>query len=170
MNEKIESMINDQMNFEFYSAYIYMAMAAYSDSIDLTGIAHWFKIQTQEEMYHSSKMYNYLVERGGRPFFTQITAPTKEWASVKAAFENALEHEKLVTDRINKIMTAAIEENDHASRSFLNWFVDEQVEEEANVDSIIKKLNLVKDSGEGIYLMDKELAARVFVTPPDLKL
>ena len=170
MNEKIEKMINDQMNFELYSSYIYMAMAAYCDSIDLEGFAHWFKMQVQEEMYHAIKMYNYLFERGARPFFTQIDAPAKEWKSVKAAFENALEHEKLVTERINNLMTAAIKENDHASRSFLNWFVDEQVEEEASVDSIIKKLNLIKDSGEGLFMIEKELAARVFTTPPDMKL
>jgi len=170
MNSKIEKMLNDQMNFEFYSAYIYMAMAAYCDSIDLGGFAHWFKIQTQEEMYHGTKFYHYILERGGRPFFTQIDAPDKEWPSLKAAFETALNHEKIVTDRINKIMTAAIEESDHATRSCLNWFVDEQVEEESSVDAIIKKLNLVGDSGNGIFMMDKELEARVFNTPADLKL
>ncbi len=170
MNNKIEKMIVDQMNFEFYSAYIYMAMAAYCDSIDLTGFAHWFKIQTQEEMYHGTKLYNYVVERGGRPVFTQIDAPDKEWKSVKDALEVALNHEKIVTGRINDIMTAAIAENDHATRSFLNWFVDEQVEEEASVDALIKKLNLIGDSGHGIFMMDKELAARVFNTPVDLKL
>jgi ferritin len=165
MNEKIEKMINDQMNFEIYSAYIYKAMGAYCDSIDLDGFANWFKVQVEEEMFHAQKMYDYLLERGGRPFFTQIDAPPKDWDSVKAAFENALEHEQIVTDRINKIMTAAIQENDHATSSFLNWFVDEQVEEEASVDAIIKKLDLVKESGHGIFLMDKDLAARVF-TPP----
>jgi len=170
MNEKIESMINDQMNFELYSAYIYMAMAAYCESIDLTGFSHWFKVQTQEEMYHAIKMYTYLVERGGRPFFTKIDAPEKEWPGVKAAFEKALEHEKIVTSRINKIKTAANEDNDHATSSFYNWFVDEQVEEEANVTSVIKKLNLINQSGNGLFMMDKEMAARVFTTPPDLKL
>ncbi|MCK4762844.1 MAG: ferritin [Candidatus Aminicenantes bacterium] len=165
INDKIEKMINEQMNFEIYSAYIYKAMGAYCDSIDLTGFANWFKIQVDEEMFHAQKMYDFLLERGGRPFFTQIAAPPKDWDSVKAAFEHALDHERIVTDRINKIMTAAIGENDHASRSFLNWFVDEQVEEEANVDSILKKLELVKESGHGIFLMDKDLAARTF-TPP----
>lgn len=165
MNEKIEKMINDQMNFEFYSAYIYKAMAAYCDSIDLPGFANWFKVQVQEEMYHAEKMYNYLLERRGRPFFTQVDAPPKDWDSVKAAFEHAFEHEQIVTDRINKIMTAAIEENDHATRSFLNWFVDEQVEEEASVDAIIKQLELVKESGHGLFMLDKDKAARTF-TPP----
>ena len=165
MNEKIEKMINDQMNFEFYSGYIYKAMAAYCDSIDLTGFANWLKVQVEEETYHAEKMYNYLLERGARPFWTEVPGPPKDWDSVKAVFENALEHEKIVTDRINKIMTAAIEENDHATRSFLNWYVDEQVEEEASVDAILKKLELVKESGHGLFMMDKDLAARVF-TPP----
>ena len=168
MKENIEKMINDQMNFEIYSAYIYMAMGAYCDSIDLTGFAHWFKIQTQEEMYHAVKMYNYLVNRNARPFFSTIEAPSKDWASVKAAFEDALKHEKIVTERINAIMTAAVKENDHATTSYFNWFVDEQVEEEASVDAIIKKFNLIKDSGDGLFMLDREMAARVFNTPPDL--
>ena len=170
MNNKIEEMLNDQMNFEFYSAYIYMAIAAYCDSLDLNGFAHWFKTQTQEEMYHATKMYNYILERGGRPFFTQIDGPDKEYPSLKGAFEVALNHEKIVTDRINKIKTAANDENDHATSSFLNWFVDEQVEEEATVDAIIKKLNLVGETGPGVFMMDKELGARVFNVPPDLNL
>ncbi len=170
MNGKIEKMLNDQMNFEFYSSYIYMAMAAYCDSVDLPGFSHWFKTQVQEEMYHAIKMYNYLIERGGRPFFTEVKAPQKEWDSPRAAFENALEHEKIVTDRINNLMTEAINESDHATRSFLNWYVDEQVEEESSVDSIIKKLKLIKDSGQGLLFLDNELGARVFNTPADLKL
>ena len=88
LKEKIEKMINDQMNFEFYSSYIYMAMAAYCDSIDLTGFAHWFKIQVQEEMYLATKMYNFLLERNGRPYFTEIPAPQKEWGSLKEVFES----------------------------------------------------------------------------------
>ena len=167
MNEKIEKMINDQMNFEFYSAYIYMAMAAYCDSIDLQGFAHWLKVQVQEEMYHAFKMYNYLLDRNGRPFFQQVEAPNKEWKSVKDVFENALKHEKIVTDRINKIMTAAMQESDHATMSFYNWFVTEQVEEEKNPDMIIKKLNLINNSTDGLFMLDKELSARVFTLPPD---
>lgn len=170
MNEKIEAMINDQINFEFYSAYIYMAMAAYCDSIDLQGFAHWFKIQVQEEMYHGIKMYNFLVERNGRPVFQKIEAPAKEWKSVKDAFEHALAHEKIVTDRINKIMDAARDASDHATQSFYNFFVDEQVEEEANATAAIRKLTLIKESGEGLFFLDKEMGARVFVVPPDLTL
>ena len=165
MNEKIEKMINDQMNFEFYSAYIYKAMGAYCDSIDLPGFANWLNVQFDEEKFHSEKMYNFLLERRGRPFYTQVDAPPKDWDSVKAVFEHAFEHEQIVTGRINKIMTAAIEAHDHATVSFLNWYVDEQVEEEANVDAIIKRLGMIKGSGEGLFMMDKDLAARTF-TPP----
>jgi ferritin len=135
MNERIESMLVDQMNFEMYSAYVYMAMAAYLDTIDLTGFAHWMKVQTQEEMYHSIKFYNFIIERAGTPVWAEIPKPHSEYSTVLAIFEEAYKHETVVTSRINKIMDAAIEESDHATRSFLNWFVDEQVEEEANADS-----------------------------------
>jgi ferritin len=165
LKAKIEAMIVDQMNFEFYSAYIYMSMAAYVDSIDLPGCAHWFKIQVQEEMAHALKMYNYLLSRGGRPYFSQVPAPKKDWASVQEVFKDALAHEMIVTDRINKLMTAAVEEHDHASRSFINWYVDEQVEEEANLDVILKKFDLIKGSVEGLFMIDKDLAARIFTMP-----
>jgi ferritin len=127
-------------------------------------------MQVQEEMYHAIKMYNFILERNGRPYFTKVPEPQKKWDSIKAVFENALEHEKLVTERINKIMTVAISENDHATSSFFNWFVDEQVEEESSVDSVIKKLNLIKDSSEGLFMLDKDMAVRVFTPPPDLVL
>lgn len=165
LNKKIEKMINEQMSFEIYSGYIYLAMGAYMDSLDLPGFANWMKVQWQEEFFHAQKMYNYLVERGGKPSFGAIPEPPKTWKSVKAAFEHALEHEQIVTGRINDIMTAAIKENDYATRSFINWYVDEQVEEEANVEAVIKKLTLMKEAPHGVYMLDKELAARVF-TPP----
>lgn len=165
MNKQIEKMLNEQMNFEFYSAYIYKAMAAYCDSIDLPGFANWLKVQVQEEMFHSEKFYNFLIGRRGRPFFTKVDEPAKDWASVKAVFEDAFKHEQLVTERINKLMTAAVEAHDHATRSFLDWFVDEQVEEEANVDAVIKQLERIKESPEGLFFLDKEMAARTF-TPP----
>ena len=112
-------------------------------------------------------MYKFLLERNGRPYFTEVPRPQKEWDTVKAAFENALEHEKIVTDRINQIMSSAIAESDHATSSFYSWFVDEQVEEESNVDTVIKKLKLMKESSEGLFMLDKDMAARVFTPPPD---
>jgi ferritin len=165
IKENIEKLINEQINFEVYSAYIYRAMGAYCDSIDLSGFASWFRVQAKEEEAHGEKFYNYLVERGGRPFFTEIPAPQKDWDSLISAFEDAYKHEQIVTERINKIMTLSLNESDHATSSFLNWFVDEQVEEEATFDSTIKQLKLIDGSGHGLFMMDKELKTRAFVAP-----
>jgi len=165
IKENIEKLINDQINFEIYSAYIYRAMGAYCDSIDLSGFASWFRVQAKEEETHGEKFYNYVVERGGRPFFKEIPAPQKDWDSLISVFEDAYKHEQIVTEKINKIMTLSLNESDHATSSFLNWFVDEQVEEEATFDSMIKQLKLIDGSGHGLFMMDKELKARAFVAP-----
>lgn len=167
LNQKIEKGLVDQMNYEIYSAFIYKAMGAYLDSIDLAGMANWMKVQYEEEMFHAEKMYSFIVEREGRAFFTAFPPLPVEWDSIKAVFEGALEHERTVTSRINNLMTLALEEKDHATHSFLNWFVNEQVEEEANVITILKQLKLMGDSGHGLYMLDKELAARIFVPPVD---
>ncbi len=165
IKENIESLLNEQINFEIYSAYTYRAMGAYCDSIDLTGFAHWLKIQAKEEEAHVEKFYNFIIERGGRPFFTEIEAPQRDWESLQTVFEDGYKHELLVTAKINNIMTLAIEENDHATRSFLNWFIDEQVEEEATFDSKIKQIKMISGSGHGLFMMDKEMNTRVFVDP-----
>lgn len=169
LNKKIETMLVEQMNFEISSAYIYLAMGAYLDSIDMPGFANWMKIQWQEEIFHATKMYGYIVDRGGRPVMESIEAPQKEWDSVLDAFESTLLHEEKVTERINKVMTEAINASDHATRSFLNWYVDEQIEEESNVQGIIKHLKMIKESGHGMYMLDKEMSTRVFVQPADNK-
>lgn len=166
IGKKIEDMIVDQINYEMYSAYIYLAMGAYFDSIDLPGFANWMKVQYQEEFFHAKKMYTYLLKKGGRPFYTKMNAPEKDWASPKAVFEHALKHENTVTLRINNIKSAAIEEKDHATSAFYDWFVNEQVEEESSVETIIKKLKFINNSTDGMYMLDKELSARVFVEPP----
>ena len=165
LSKQVEKLLSDQVNFEIYSAYIYLAMGAYSDSIDMPGAANWFKVQWEEELFHARKMYDYLLERGGRQLFEAIPAPPKEWDSLLAAFEGALAHEQLVTSRINEIMSVAEQEHDYATRSFLQWFVDEQVEEEANVRELIRQVKMVQHSGHGLYMLDKELGARTF-TPP----
>ncbi|MFO7734684.1 MAG: ferritin [bacterium] len=167
LSKKFEEKLNDQMNFEIYSAFIYKAMAAYCETEDLPGFAQWLKAQTKEEFFHGEKMYDYLIDRGARPYFKTIDAPQKEWDSVKAVFEDALAHEKKVTARINELMDISIEEHDHASRSFLNWYVDEQVEEEASVDDIIKKIDMLEGSGNGLYMLDKELGGRKFSEASD---
>lgn len=165
LSKNIEKMLSDQVNFEIYSAYIYLSMGAYSDSIDMPGAANWFKIQWEEENFHAHKLYDYLLERDGRQIFDAIPQPQSDWSSLQNAFEGALEHEQLVTSRINDIMAQAEQEKDYATRSFLQWFIDEQVEEESNVRELIRQIKMVKDSGHGLYMLDKELAARTF-TPP----
>ncbi len=166
LSKKVEKLITDQINFEIYSAYIYLAMGGYFDTNNLPGFANWMKVQWQEELFHAKKMYLYLIKKGGKPLFHAIPDPGNNWESAKAAFEHALEHEKKVTERINKINTTAMAENDHATSAFYDWFVNEQVEEESNVEEIIKKIDMIGDSGTAQYLLDKELAARVFVEPP----
>ncbi|MCD4823599.1 MAG: ferritin [Phycisphaerae bacterium] len=165
LNRKIEEALNDQFNFEMYSANIYMSMAAYFDSINLTGLAGWMKIQYQEEMFHTMKFYDFINDRGGRVVMTALDAPPTDWATPLAAFENALAHERIVTGRINNMVTLAMEEKDHATVNFLQWFVAEQVEEESSVDAVIQKLKLMADAPGGLFMLDRELGQRVF-TPP----
>lgn len=160
ISKNLEKEINEQVQAEFYSSYLYLSMAAYFDDLNLAGFAHWMKIQAQEELYHGMKFFDYLLERGGRAELMEIEQPPKQWDSPLAVFENAYEHEQLVTGRINKLMDLAIEESDHASVSMLNWFVDEQVEEEASADEIVQKLKLMKDSPGAVYMLDKELGSR----------
>ncbi|MBF0105190.1 MAG: ferritin [Deltaproteobacteria bacterium] len=166
INERIAKLINDQMNFEVESAYLYFAMAADLDCRDLDGFSNWMKIQGQEELQHVTRFYTYLVEREGRPFFTGMPAPQKEWESPLSIFQAALVHERKVTDRINKIITAAHEEGDHATVNYVNWFINEQIEEEANVKTVIAQLKLIQDSGQGMFMLNKELAARQLTVPP----
>lgn len=164
MKPKIEKAFNDQINWEMYSGYIYLAMASYFSDKGLSGFARWMKNQAGEELFHAMKMYDYVNERGGRAVLKEIGAPPKEWKSSLDAFETALEHEQGVTERINKMMDLAIKEKDHASASFLQWYVDEQVEEEDSVGEIVAKLKLIGDGGAA-YMLDKELGARVFTWP-----
>lgn len=158
--KEIEQRLNDQMNFEMYSANIYLGMAAYLESLNLGGFANWMKIQYQEEMVHCMKFYDYLNERGGRAVFGAMDAPPEEWDSPLAAFENALEHERVVTGRINDLVARAAEAKDHATFNFLQWFVAEQVEEEAGVEDIIQKLKMVDGAPGGMFVLDRELGAR----------
>jgi len=165
LNEKIENAFNDQMIFEMYSANIYLSMATYFDAKNLTGFANWMKVQYQEEMFHATKFYNYINERGGRVIIAGIDAPETDWDSPLAAFENALAHERIVSSRINKLVDLAGEEKDHASLNFLQWFVAEQVEEEETAGGLVQKFAMAGEHPAGLYQLDKELQARVF-TPP----
>ncbi len=165
LKDKMEKALNDQVQWELYSAYIYLAMSAWFQAQGLPGFANWMRIQFQEETMHAMKFHDFILERGGRARLQAIDAPPRDWKSPLAAFEHALEHEEGVTERINKLMSLALEAKDHATAIFLQWFVTEQIEEEASVQDIIQKLKLTEGATGGMFMLDKDLAARVF-TPP----
>lgn len=155
--------LNEQINAEQYSALLYLSMSAYLNDKGLPGFANWMYVQYQEELSHANKFYNYVVERGGRVEIKAIKQMPTTWEGIIDIYEATLEHEQLVTGLINDLMNIAIEEKDHASRSFLNWFVDEQVEEEANVTEILDTLKLIDGQGNGIFMLDREMRNRTFV-------
>ncbi|MBL7219624.1 MAG: ferritin [Phycisphaerae bacterium] len=165
INQEIQDTLNSQMNFEMYSANIYMSMATWFDAKNLVGFANWMKVQYSEEMFHFTKFYDYINERGGRVLLSGMDAPETEWDSPLAAFENALAHEMIVTGRINDLVIQATEAKDHATVNFLQWFVGEQVEEEASVDGVIQQLKLMEGAPGGLFMLDRELGQRIF-TPP----
>ncbi len=159
-SEKLQNAINEQINAEFYSAYLYLAMAAYLEDINLPGFAHWMRIQYEEELFHALKFFDYLVDRGGRVVLKGIDAPPTAWDSVQHVFENALEHEQYVTSLINQLYQLAKEEGDYPTEVLLQWFITEQVEEEKNADDAIQQLRMIGDFGPGLLAMDREMAAR----------
>ncbi len=168
LSEKMEKALNKQINAELYSAYLYLSMASYFESVDLEGCANWMKAQTQEEMIHAMKIYDFVIERGGRVLLDAIEAPKQEWDSALAVFEHAYEHEKYVTSLINDLMNLAIEEKDHATQIFLQWFVSEQVEEEASASGVVQKLKLAggpDGKGGGLFMVDRELGQRPLPVP-----
>lgn len=165
ISKKLEDAINSQINKEFYSAYFYLAMSAYCNSLDLDGFANFFHVQYQEETFHGMKFYNFLLERGGSVVLTKIDTPPADFKSPLDVFQKTLEHEQFVTASINNLLDLAIKENDHATASFLKWFVDEQVEEEATVTKLVNKLKLVGENVGGLFIIDNELKARVYNPP-----
>jgi ferritin len=165
LNERMAEALNTQLNKEIYSAYLYLSMSACSSFIGLKGFANWFMVQYQEEMVHAMKIYNYVDSQGGQVKLMAVEQPATEFESALEMFEKTLEHEKFITKSINDLVNLAIEEKDHATNIFLQWFVTEQIEEEGNDNDIISKLKLVGDKGNGLFMIDRELASRVF-TPP----
>lgn len=163
VSERIQKLLNEQIQKEFYSAYLYLSIEAYFQSLNLNGFANWFHIQTQEERDHAMIIFNYVNRIGGRVVLGQIDAPQVEFSSIEEALKRTLEHEQFVTKSIYNIVDVAVEERDHKTNSFLQWFVNEQVEEEENADNNIKKFEMVKDDGKGILMLDAEMAARVYV-------
>ena len=165
LSQKMQEALNDQINAEYFSSYLYLAMAAHCEAINLDGFANWLRVQTQEEMAHAMKFFGFVLERGGRVELKAIEAPPSQWESPLAIFEATLKHEQYITDRINKLVDLAVAESDHATNAFLQWFVSEQVEEEATADGILQKLKLMADAPGGLFMLDRELAQRTF-TPP----
>ncbi len=160
LSEKMQQAINDQINAEMFSSYIYLAMVAYFEDQNFSGFATWMRMQSNEETIHAMKLYDYIIERQGTVVLQAIDAPPATWESPLAAFEAAFEHEQYISGRINDLVTLARAENDHATDSFLQWFVDEQVEEEASVDAVVQDMRRVADFPPGLLMMDRELGQR----------
>jgi len=165
IGKKMQDAINDQINAELYSSYLYLSMSAYLKSINLSGFANWMRVQVQEELVHAMKFYDYVSARGGIVILKKIEEPPKKWDSPLAVFEHVYKHEQKVTSLINSLVDLAISENDHAANIFLQWYVEEQVEEEESADEVVQKLKLMGDAGHNLFMVDQELGKRVFTSP-----
>jgi ferritin len=168
LSKKILKALNEQITKELYSSYLYLQMAAWFDHNTLPGFANWMKVQAQEETAHAMIFYNYVSERGGLIDLGAIDKPTSGYKTAKDIFAKTCEHESLVTSSINNIMSLAIEEKDYATKARLDWFISEQVEEEANAAELLGKITRIGEEGNAIFMLDKDLATRVFVTPAPL--
>jgi ferritin len=160
LNKDLEAALNKQVNAELFSSYLYLSMAAYFDSINLEGFAHWMRIQTAEEHEHGLMFFDYINERNGRVLLEKIEAPKTEWKSPLDAFQEAYEHEKHVSKLINKLVNKARDLKDDSTDNFLQWFVAEQVEEETSTYRIVQQLKLIGDDRAALFLLDRELAQR----------
>ena len=167
IGKKMEKALNEQINKEMYSAYLYMAMSTYSDTVGLKGIANWFMVQYHEEMLHAMKIYEYVMRTGGKVKLAAIQAPPSDFGTPLNLFKKTLEHERFITKSINDLVNLAIAEKDHASNIFLQWYITEQIEEEENDNDIIAQLELVGSGKEGIFMVDKELGTRMTTVPTD---
>ena len=166
LSKNLRNALNSQLNKEIYSAYLYLSMSSYAGSIGLKGSANWFMVQYQEEMVHAMKVYSFINSRGEHTELAAIAAPPTEFRTLLDMFEQTLAHEQTITASINELTDLALAEKDHATNIFLQWLVTEQIEEEENDRDIIGKLRLIGDNGQGLLMLDNELAARVFVPPP----
>lgn len=168
ISPKIQDALNAQINAEFWSAYLYLAMGMHFEAEGRSGIANWFKIQFKEEQAHAEIFMNYLNSRGGRVVLQPIAEVPESWDSPLAAFEATLAHEQKVTAMINEIYALAEAEHDYATRGKLDWFVSEQVEEEETATQLVDRLKLIGNDGLALYMLDQELASRVFNVPSPL--
>lgn len=167
ISKKMAEALNEQLNKELFSAYLYLSMSAYSEHIGLKGFANWFYVQYQEEMTHAMKFYKYILDQGEQVRLKAIEQPEQDFDSPLDMFEKTLEHEKFITKSIYELVDLAIQEKDYATHTFLQWFVTEQVEEEASVNEILDQLKMVQNSGNGLFMVDKELGSRTFQPPAD---
>ncbi len=165
INERVEKAINEQINWELYSGYFYLSMSTYFETIGLPGCANWMRVQAKEEQFHAMKFFDYIIERGGKVTLKAIDAPPSVWESPLDVFEKTYEHEQKVTSLINDLVDLALTEKDHASYNMLQWFVDEQVEEEATASDIVGKLKLIGNGTSALFMLDQEFSKKVF-TPP----
>lgn len=165
LTESMQNALNAQLNAELYSSYLYFSMAAYFRANDLAGMAHWMEIQAQEELLHVKKYYDYINDRHGRVHLDAVKGPKTEWGSAFEVYTEALEHEKLVSGLINKLVDLSVQEKDHSTNNFLQWFVAEQVEEESHVAGIVGQLRITKDNPGALFMIDRELAQRILTVP-----
>ncbi len=165
LSKKMEKAINQQINAELYSSYLYLSMATYFESISLDGFSNWMRQQAQEELFHGMKMFDFVCERGGRVTLKAIDGPPSQWKSPLDAFEQVLSHEQKVTGLINDLVNLALDERDHATNIFLQWFVSEQVEEESTAGALVDKLKLIGKDANGLFMLDTELGQRAFTMP-----
>ena len=165
ISEKMQAAFCEQINKELYSEYLYLSMKAYFLNLNLNGFATWMDVQVQEEHAHAMGMFDYVIERGGKVELLAIEKPEASWSSPLDVFKAVLKHEEYVTSRINALMDAAEVEKDRAATIFLNWYLKEQVEEEANVGGVLAQLEMIGDDKSGLFALDKELATRTFVAP-----
>jgi ferritin len=165
ISEPMQAALSEQLNHEFYSAYLYLAMAAYCSNEDFNGAASWMEVQYEEEIQHATRIYRYLIDQGVPVKLGQIDAPPSEFGTLLEVFQASLDHEQTMTTKLNDLSDQALSEKDHATYNLLQWFVNEQVEEEATVGAIIAKIRLVKDDGYGLLMIDNELGTRLRPPP-----
>jgi ferritin len=165
ISKKMENAINLQINEELFSSYLYLSMSTYFENMSLSGFANWMRIQAQEEQFHAMKFFDYVHERGGKAELLAIDKPANDWESILVVFEETLKHEEHITSKINELVSIAIGENDYASQNFLQWYVDEQVEEESTASDILEQIRFLGENKHGLLMLDREFKTRVY-TPP----
>ena len=160
LNSTVQNAINEQIKNELYSAYLYLSMSAHFEAANLPGIAKWMRIQSNEEVAHAMKFFDYVNDRGGRVTLKAIDQPPSEWSTALAVFEQVLEHEQKVTGMIHSLFALATKENDYPTQVLLHWYIDEQVEEEKNASVIVEQIRMIGDHPNALLMLDHRLGKR----------